>query len=297
MINKDNWRSYLNLLIVYVIWGSTYMAIRVGVQAGSGFTPFSLGFYRVITSGIILLLIAKFRKNKFTTTRKEIILVLTSGFFLWTGGNGLLMVAEVNVNSGLAALFVGTLPLWMQIFESIIDKKMPTLNNFKFLMIGFVGIFFLVYPTIRDGGTSGITSMIALLIATISWGVGSLIIARNKINLPSRIISAYQMFAGGIGFYILMKIFQNPFPTPNKEAFFAWGYLVIFGGAIAYTSYVTVLRELPMKIVSTYAYVNPIIAVILGWLILGEEITISLFLGSIFIVFGVVGVFNEKYQN
>jgi drug/metabolite transporter (DMT)-like permease len=296
LINKDNCRAYLNLVIVYVVWGSTYLAIRVGVKPGSGFPPFALGYLRMFAGSAILLLLAKIQKKKFSASKRELSLVFLSGFFIWTGGNGLVMLGEREVNSGLASLLLGTLPLWMLVIESIVDRKMPTIKSFTSLLTGLVGITLLVYPTLKQGGSTGISSILALLFAPMVWGLGSIIFARNKISLSAGVSAAYQMLAGGIGFLFFSKIMNEPTPHPIPEAWIAWGYLVIFGSVIAYTAYVSVLKQLPMKIVTTYAYVNPVIAVLLGWLLLDEKITIYLVAGSLLIVMGVAGVFKERYN-
>jgi len=296
MINRNNWRAYLNLAIVYVVWGSTFLAIRISVKEGSGFPPFTMAFSRVMTSFLILFIIAIIQKKKLLAPKRDMILIFVSGIFLWTGGNGFLVLGELNANSGLAALIVGTLPLWMQILESIVDRKLPTIKNVISLILGFLGITFLVFPTLQQGGSSDVLSIIALLLSPLVWAIGSLIMARNEIRLSTTVISAYQMFSGGIGFYILIKLTGEPSATPIREAWIAWGYLVVFGAVIAYTAYVSVLKQLPMRIVTTYAYVNPVIAVVLGWLILGETITTNFVIGSILIIVGVAGVFRERYK-
>ena len=104
------------------------------------------------------------------------------------------------------------------------------------------------------------------------------------------------MAAGGVGFVILLLLFREPTPTPTTEAWLAWGYLVLFGAVLAFTSYVTALRMLPTKIVMTYAYVNPVLAVFLGWIVLREGITVWTVLGIVLVLSGVAGVFRERHQ-
>jgi drug/metabolite transporter (DMT)-like permease len=163
------------------------------------------------------------------------------------------------------------------------------------LVVGFAGIGLLAAPNLTTGVRADLLSTIALLIAPICWAVGSVFQARRPVKLSPRVSSGYQMLAGGAGFLGLTLLMREPFPTPNREAWLAWGYLIVFGSLLAYTSFVTVLGLLPMNIVMTYAYVNPVIAVILGYLILQEEITAWTIGGSIFVMLGVAGVFRDRY--
>lgn len=287
--------SLFHLIVVYIVWGSTYLAIRMVVREGSGFPPFTMGMMRAWVAGVILLLWGWLRKNRIKPTRTEWVTLISSGLLLWTGANGLVMWAEVRADSGLTALIVGALPIWSAIIEALLDRKMPSALLSLSLVVGFVGIGLLAAPNMTTGVRADILSTIALLIAPICWALGSVFQARRPVCLTPRVSSSYQMLAGGTGFLILMILMQEPFPNPNQEAWLAWGYLIVFGSLLAYTSFVTVLGLLPVNIVMTYAYVNPVIAVILGHLILQEEITAWTIGGSVFVMLGVAGVFRDRY--
>lgn len=127
-----------------------------------------------------------------------------------------------------------------------------------------------------------------------TWGAGTIIQSRKPVELASRVSAGYQMLFGGVGFFILVLLTKEPIPTPTTEAWLAWGYLVLVGGVLAFTSYVTALRLLPTKIVMTYTYVNPVFAVILGWWILGESITVWTFAGTALVLVSVAGVFRDR---
>ena len=285
-----------HLFAIYTIWSSTYLAIRIAVQPGSGFPPFMFGMTRVVCAAAILLIWAKLSGQRLKPTRHELKILAISGVLLWTGGNGLLTWAEQHTDSGLAALLIAAIPIWAAIIEAIVDRRWPSWRLMGALLLGFVGIALLAAPTLLNGVRADFLSLIALIFAPICWASGSVLQARNPLELAPRVSASYQMLAGGIGFLTLVLVFGEPAPTPTPAAWSAWLYLVIFGAVIAFTSYVTALQTLPTNVVMTYAYVNPVLAVVLGWLILDEKLTSWTFGGMVLVLLGVAGVFNERYN-
>ena len=283
-----------NLFVVYIVWGSTYLAIRIAVREGSGFPPFMLGATRTCVSGGILVLLALLLKKSRLPKTGEWVTLVVSGLFLWIGGNGLVNWAEQRADSGYAALLLGTLPLWVAVIESIIDRKRPTPGLVVSLFAGFAGLFILSLPTIKQGLQADILAMIALLFAPLSWGCGSILLVRRPVKISPVASAGYQQLVGCIGFLILSFLVKEPALAPAKEAWFAWGYLVIAGGVCAFTAYMYALKLLPTSLVATYAYVNPVIAVFLGWFFLKEGITVWTVVGAILILLGVFGVFRQK---
>jgi drug/metabolite transporter (DMT)-like permease len=292
MHNLSN-AGLLNLLVVYIVWSSTYLAIRVAVAEGSGFPPFSMGASRMLITGIIFLLIAWLRKQRISITGRELIVIAVSGFFLWTGGNGLLIWSEQHVHSGLAALLVSTTPLWVALIEAILARRMLSPLLIMSLFFGLGGIAVLIYPSLSAGNSSDFFSGMILLGASISWAIGSVIQKRNQLNISDFTLAGYQTLIASLTFFILSFLFSEPVAQPTQNAWLAWGYLIIFGSVIAYSSYVSALRLLPINIMMTYAFVNPVLAVFLGWFILGETITLWTIAGATLVVLSVVGVFWE----
>ena len=286
----------LNLLVVYVVWSSTYLAIRIAVREGAGFPPFTLGIMRTSVGALILLIWAYFRKENLRPTKFELLILAQSGIFLWLGGNGLITFAEQRVDSGLAALVVAALPIWSTIFESVLDRKLPSRQLAISLLIGFSGIAILSVPKLTTGIRADSIAMFAIIAATLSWSIGSVVQARNPVKLSNRVNAGYQMLFGAIAFAVVAQLLGEAKPNPTAEAWGAYVYLVIFGSVFAFTAYVTALKRLPTRIVMTYAYVNPVLAVILGWAILNEDITIWTIGGSLFVLLGVTGVFKERFQ-
>ncbi len=284
----------LCLFVTYIVWGSTYLAIRVAVREGAGWGPFWLGTTRVLVAAAVLFAINALRGVRLKPTRGELGVVAATGLLLWVGGNGAVNWAEQRIDSGLAALIVGTMPIWVAVMESLIDRRRPSLLLSTSLLIGFVGLVVLTYPMIEDGVRSDVLGVVAVIFAAISWGFGSIVVNRRQPKLDPIAISGWQQLSGGVGFVLIALMVAEPAPRPSAEAWAAWGYLVVFGSLLAYTCFVYALKVLPTTVVMTYAYVNPVIAMLLGWLILSEPITGYTVAGMAFIVGGVYGVFRDK---
>ncbi len=283
-----------NLLIVYIVWSSTYLAIRIAVREGAGFPPFTMAFMRAIVAGVILLAWSMLRKERVRLNRQELITLAISGVLLWVGGNGLVTFAEQRAESGLAALLVAASPIWAALLEAIIDRKMPSTQLIIALLIGFGGIALLTAPALLTGVEADTIAVLALIAAPLTWATGSVLQARRPVKIDPRVSSAYLMLFGAFVFVILILATKEPLPTPTVSAWWAWIYLTVVGSLFAFTAYVVALRRLPTRIVMTYAYVNPVLAVLLGYFILGEAITIWTIAGSALVLLGVTGVFRER---
>lgn len=287
-------RGMFYLSLIYFFWGSTYLAIRIVVTGDTPIPPYLLGFMRTCLAGVILLLWSGLKDGFKLPDKKDWGLIVFSGLLIWVGGNGFVNWAEQRSESGYAALLVGALPIWMAIMESIVDKRLPSFRLMIAIFIGFAGLFVLAYPTLQSGSTADILSIIALLLAPLFWGGGSLWFQRRKPNLTTLAGAGWQQLAGAIGFLFVSQTAGEPIPTPNHQTWLGFGYLVVAGSIIAYPAYLAALRRLPMSIITTYAYVNPIVALFLGWLLLDETITLNTVLGTTLILLGVAGVFNTK---
>lgn len=283
-----------NLFIVYIVWSSTYLAIRYAVREGAGFPPFTLGFMRAALAGVALLVWSRWRGERLRLTRAELITLVASGILLWVGGNGLVTFAEQRAASGLAALLVAASPIWVAIIEAILDRKLPSLLLTLSLLVGFSGIALLTAPELMTGVQADTVAIFALIGAPLTWALGSVTLARRPVSLSPRASSAFQMTFGAIGYLVVILLTKEPLPTPTLEAWIAWAYLVIFGSLFAFTAYVTALKLLPTRVVMTYAFVNPVLAVLLGGLLLHEQISGWTIAGSLFVLIGVAGVFRER---
>jgi drug/metabolite transporter (DMT)-like permease len=288
-------KGLLSLLAVYVIWGSTYLAIRYAVRDGSGFPPFTMAALRTVLGGLILLGIGALLRQRTRPTLKEFGLLAVSGVLLWNGGNGLVTWAEQRAHSGYAALVVGTTPIFSAIVEAVFDRRRPSWTLILSLLVGFAGLYVLTEPVLATGGRADWTATFALLAAPLSWSIGSAIQQRHPLGVSTVVSSGYQQLLGSVGFLVLLLATGEPHPHPEPAAWWAWGYLVVFGSVIGFTAFVTALRTLPVPVAMTYGYVNPVIAVFLGWLFLGEAVTPQTIAGTLLILAGVAGVFRQKY--
>jgi drug/metabolite transporter (DMT)-like permease len=289
-------KGMLNLIVVYLVWGSTYLFIRITVHEGSGFPPFAMAASRTLCASAILFCLAKVLGQRLRISGPELRVLIISGLLLWLGGNGMVAFAEHHAESGYAALVIGTTPMWPVIMECILERRPPSVLLVLSLFIGFTGLAVLITPALKQGLHADALSTTALLTAAMAWSGGSLLLQRRPPKATPILTSAYQQFFGGLGLVALALLSGEPWPHPAPLAWIGWIYLVIAGSLISFTSFVIAVRTLPISVVMTYAYVNPVIAVVLGWLVLGERITSMTVLGTALILTGVFGVFWKRFR-
>lgn len=286
----------IHLVIVYVLWGSTFLAIRVAVRGGSGFPPFTMGGTRVLVAGLLLLLIARIRGQRIQASPKELLILGISGLLLWTGGNGLVTWAAQRAAAGIAALVIATVPIWAGLMEAYLDRRSPSPLLIASLGTALLGVGLLSAPVIGSGVRADALSMLALGLASLAWSSGVVIQSRRRVQLGPQASSGYQHLSGALGFTVLALLSGEAYPNPIPEAWYAWGYLIIFGSIVGYTSYIQTLRLLPLSVATTNAFVNPLIAVVLGAVVLGEEITAATLAGAALVMAGVAGVFRDRIR-
>lgn len=291
-----NSQSQIGMILVafaaiYIIWGTTYLAMRVAVET---IPPFAMAGTRFILAGLATFAFLKLRGVKTPTLAqwKQSAIV---GCFLMVGGNGLVSWAEQEIPSGVAALVVATMPLWMALFDWLFFKgPRPGIRIVVGLALGFVGIIMLIGPADLINGTTtlDLTSLFVLMFAPIFWSLGSLY--SRKANLPENVFmaTALQMLCGGAVLLCLSLGFGelNTFEWGNvsTNSLLAMLYLAVFGSIVALSAYVWLLKQTTAARVSTYTYVNPIIAVFLGWLVLGEVINTQTLIAVAIIVTAVI---------
>ncbi|MFD3697312.1 EamA family transporter [Streptomyces sp. NPDC058646] len=277
------------LVLVYVVWGSTYLGIRIVVQT---MPPFLSAGARFLAAGLLLAAAVAWRYGPaaLRATRAQAGSAVLVGLLLVLGGNGLVVLAETSVPSGLAALLVAAVPLWMVALRAAGGDR-PPLRTVGGVLVGLAGLAVLTLPGVS--GAVRLWGVLLVLVASVLWSLGSF--SASKLNLPGNPFtgSAYQMLAGGAG-AVLVGLVRGEHHGLDPAAFstaswLALGYLVLFGSLVGFTAYVWLLQAAPLSLVSTYAYVNPVVAVALGWLILDEALTWPIALGGAIVV-AAVGV-------
>jgi drug/metabolite transporter (DMT)-like permease len=251
---------------------------------------------RALAAGGILLAWGAFAGQRLKLTRRELLVLAGTGLLLWVTGNGLVLVSEQRADSSLAALVLASTPLWSALIQAVIDRRMPSLRMLGALLIGIAGIAVLSMPVFLKGVRADAVSVLLIVLGSISWAGGTVLMSRKRLALAAQVTSGYQILFGGLGFVVMALALGEPLPQPTPTAWAAWAYLVLFGSVLAFTSYNKALRLLPTPVVMTYGYVNPVIAVFLGWMILREPVTGWTAGGAVLVLAGVAGVFQAHNQ-
>ena len=285
-----------HLFVVYTVWSTTYLAMRVGVDPANGFPPFMFGAIRMLVAGFVLLGLARLQKQPLIPSRRELSSLALVGNLLWLGGNGLVLWAVQYANSGFACLVVSSTPIWATMIELTLYKKKPSLVLLGSLLIGFSGVAALSFPSFAHGGSQDFLAVVALLLSALCWALGSVIQFRQPVKLLPQVMSGYHQLFAVAGFLAVSLLRGEPTLQPTLAAWLAWGYLVVFGSVFAFTSYIFTLKLLPINIAMTYAYVNPVLALFLGALLLNEAIGHWTVLGAALVLLSVFGIFRAKQQ-
>lgn len=292
MNNKkaSNLKLYSAFAAVYIIWGSTYLAIRFAIET---IPPFIMAGSRFLFAGIVLYLLT-YKKNKEKLTPAHFKSTAIIGILLLLGGNGGVCWAEQFVPSGLTALLISTVPIWVMLISFVMPKqKNASLKNVIGVILGFIGLFFLISPEhIIKGSSVDLVGALALIIASLLWSIGSVYSKNADLPKYSLTATALEMFFGGITL-LIASLFTGEWSHFNAGAISGKSilglvYLIIFGSLIAFSAYVWLLSKADPHKVTTYAYVNPVVAVFLGWLLAGEMIDLKVIVSAVIIIAAVV---------
>jgi drug/metabolite transporter (DMT)-like permease len=290
---EETFKAYAAWGAVCLFWGTTYLAIRIGVRT---LPPALFAGIRFFVAGSVFLVYLKIRGISLPR-RRELLTIASVGILLLVIANGCVVWAEQWVPSGLAALIVATLPFWVSGIEAIWPSG-NRLNVLKILgiAIGFFGLLILLGPELKASlDPAYLKGVLALLFAPLSWALGSVYAKYHPVRTAPLMAAALQMVIAGI-ILIFIGVILNEVPRfdLNAEGLAALVYLAIFGSIIGYGSFIYALAKLPAAKVSMYAYVNPIIAVLLGWLILGEQLDWRVALSTAVILLGVILVQSAR---
>lgn len=292
--------TWLSLWTVYLIWGSTYFAIAYVIES---MPPLLAMGIRFLIAGLLLALIISFRQGagELKIPRAELRSSLLMGFLLLGFGIGTVSIAQAYVPSGIVALIIAALPLWIAIFRTISGERLAK-TSWLGLAIGFAGVALLLKP----GSISPVSEiensklflfMLLVLLGNIGWALGTFLAPRFPLPNNTLVFTAYEMLAGGVSLTLAGFIKGesiSDFLDATRWSWLWFVYLIIFGSIAAYSAYLWLVANAPVSLTATYAYVNPIIAVALGAIFLDELITGGYAIGGLIILIGVILVVSVE---
>ncbi|PCI31577.1 MAG: EamA family transporter [Flavobacteriaceae bacterium] len=279
---------------IYVIWGSTYLFNKIAVTE---LPPFMLASIRFITAGLLIFGIAKARGMSLKITKKQLQNTIIIGFLFLTFGNGVVVWALKYVDSGFAALEISAQPLVVLIMMRVLEGKKIQAMSVIGVVLGIIGIYLLVGQKELISSRESVIGMIMIFACLLSWSYGSLLAA--KADLPSNyfVNTGYQMFFGGLMLSIASLAFGEQWSLPHtwsKDVQISMVLLVIFGGIVAFTAFNFLLRTVSPEKVATSTYVNPLIAMILGWYFLNEQVSQQSMLAAVVLLTGVYFINTKR---
>ena len=289
---------------VYVFWGSTYLAIKYSVET---LPPFLMAGSRFALAGVILFAVGRLSRDYERPTFEHWKTAFVVGTFLLLGGNGGVVIASSYISSSMSALLVATEPLWIVLLSWLwLGRGRPNWKVGLGLLIGFLGVWLLISgktPTgvaAAAGGAGQWIGIVAVMGGALSWAIGSIYGLKATTPKSSALTAGMQMLAGSLSLSIvgLLRGEHTTFNAADvsSTSVYALFYLIIFGSLIGFTAYSWLLKNAQPAMVSTYAYVNPVIAVILGWSIAGESLTAQMLIGAFIIVASVMLITATKAE-
>ncbi|WP_242205354.1 EamA family transporter [Aestuariivivens insulae] len=284
----------LAFFAIYVIWGSTYLLNKIAVTE---LPPFKLAAIRFLVASMFIFIIAKILKVDISITKLQLKNTIIAGFLFLTFGNGVVVWALKYVDSGFAALEISAQPLVVLILMRILQGKKIAAMSYIGVVLGFIGIYLLVSQKTLINQENQIIGMLMIFTCMLSWAYGSLFV--GKANLPSNyfVNTGYQMLTGGIMLGIASLCFGETWTWPSAwstEVQWSMLGLIVFGSIIAFTAFNYLLKEVSPEKVSTNTYVNPIIALLLGWWVLNEQITLQSIIAAIVLLTGVYFINSKR---
>jgi drug/metabolite transporter (DMT)-like permease len=279
-------KTWIALVTVYVIWGSTYLGIAYAVET---IPPLFAASTRFITAGALMSAVVLFvRHGTMRMARRELLACALIGC-LMPGGNAVLFLAERNVPTGLASLIIASVPLWLMVMRIGIGRERLPWPVLAGVGVGFAGVAVLAQPS---GGAKAYGIALCVLSA-VMWSTGSFLSSRLAMPANPLAATAVEMLSGG---FVLLPIslFTVHHFSPSLASVLGWIYLITFGSIVGYTAYVWLLANAPLGMVSTYAYVNPVVAITLGVLFRGEHLTWRLLIGAAIVVVAVATVVRRE---
>jgi len=293
-INNSKLLVVLAFFAIYVIWGSTYLFNKIAVTE---LPPFFLASIRFISAGFLIMIIAKFLKFKIAITKKQFINTLIAGFLFLVYGNGVFVWALKYVDSGFAALLASTQPLFVLFLMRLIDRKPMQKKSIIGVLLGLLGMYLLVSQKNIATSEGSALGIFMIFTCVLSWSYGSVFV--SKADLPKNffVSTGYQMLTAGTILFFGSLLFKETWVSPldwSEDVQLSMAFLIFFGGIVAFTSFNYLLKNVSTEKVATSAYINPIIAMLLGWYVLDERLSLQSIIASAVLLTGVYFINSRK---
>ena len=293
-INNAKLLVVLAFFAIYVIWGSTYLFNKIAVTA---LPPFFLASIRFISAGVLIMIISKILKYKIAITKKQFLNTLIAGFLFLVYGNGVFVWALRYVDSGFAALLAATQPLFVLFLMRLIDRKPMQKKSIIGVLLGLLGMYLLVSQKNIATSEGSVLGIFMIFTCVLSWSYGSVFV--SKADLPKNffVSTGYQMLTAGTLLFFGSILFKETWVSPldwSEDVKLSMAFLIFFGGIVAFTSFNYLLKNVSTEKVATSAYINPIIAMLLGWYVLDERFSLQSIIASVVLLTGVYFINSRK---
>ena len=293
-INNAKLLVVLAFFAIYVIWGSTYLFNKIAVTA---LPPFFLASIRFISAGVLIMIISKILKYKIAITKKQFLNTLIAGFLFLVYGNGVFVWALRYVDSGFAALLAATQPLFVLFLMRLIDRKPMQKKSIIGVLLGLLGMYLLVSQKNIATSEGSVLGIFMIFTCVLSWSYGSVFV--SKADLPKNffVSTGYQMLTAGTLLFFGSLLFKETWISPldwSEDVQLSMAFLIFFGGIVAFTSFNYLLKNVSTEKVATSAYINPIVAMLLGWYVLDERLSLQSIIASAVLLTGVYFINSRK---
>ncbi|MEN8703591.1 MAG: EamA family transporter [Polaribacter sp.] len=284
----------LSFISIYIIWGSTYLFNKVAVTE---LPPFFLASIRFLVAGILMIIVALILKHSFKISKKQMLNSAIASFFFLIYGNGVFVWALKFVDSGFGALIASTQPLFVLFLLRIIDRKPFQKKSIIGVVLGMFGMYLLVSQKELVTSEDTLLGIFMMLTCVLSWSYGSIFVSKADLPKSFLVTTGYQMLVAGTCLFFMSLGFNETWISPVNWSFevkIAMSLLVVFGGIIAFTAFNYLLKKVSPEKVSTSAYVNPIIALFMGWYFLNEKLSVQSIIASAVLLTGVYFITTRK---
>ncbi len=293
-IPKYKFLNIVAFIAIYVIWGSTYLLNKIVVTE---IPPFLLASIRFLSAGLLIFIIAKFLKYDISINKRQLINSSIAGFLFLVYGNGVFVWALQFVDSGFAALEAALQPLFVVVLMRVVNKTKILPKAYIGVALGILGMYLLVSQQGLNPNENSLTGILMILTCILSWSYGSIFVAKAELPPNFFVATGYQMLTGGIMLGIASFFFGEEWTSPlhwSGSAQISMILLILFGSIIAFTAFNYLLKVVSAEKVATSAYVNPLIAIALGWYVLDEHISLQSIIAAIVLLIGVYFINRKK---